>query len=99
MLRSGDLDQRLFEKARTISNFANGEIHGGNSGIARIGYKFGRKLRFIGNNRFKTARAAESIYDYRAGVLIRLKPGKANYAGRAGAAACASSPARIPLGH
>lgn len=87
------------EKAQTLSNFANGQIHGGNSGIARIGYKFNRKGRFIGNNRFKTVKAAGSIYDYRADVLIRLKPDKANYAGQAGVAACASSPARIPLGH
>jgi len=41
------------EKAQTVSNFANGQIHGGNSGIPRIGYKFSRKGRFIGNNRFK----------------------------------------------
>ena len=87
------------EKAQTISSFANGQIHGGNSGIARIGYKFSRKGRFIGNNRFKTVKAAGSIYDYRADVLTGLKPDKANYAGQAGVAACASSPARIPLGH
>ena len=92
------------EKAQTISNFANGQVHGGqvhggNSRIAGIGYKFSRKGRFIGNNRFKTVGAAGAIYDYRADVLIRLKPDKANYAGQAGVAACASSPARIPLGH
>lgn len=86
------------EKAQTISNFANGQIHGGNSG-SLTSAKFSRKGRFIGNNRFKTVRAAGSIYDYRADVLIRLKPDKANYAGQAGVAACASSPARIPLGH
>jgi len=57
------------------------------------------KGRFIGDNRLKTARTAGSSYDYRTDVLIRLEPDKANYAGRAGAAACASSPARIPLGH
>jgi hypothetical protein len=34
------------EKAQTISNFAKGQIHGGNSGIARIGYKFSRKGAF-----------------------------------------------------
>ena len=46
------------KKTQTISNFANGQVHGGqvhggNSRIAGIGYKFSRKGRFIGNNRFK----------------------------------------------